>query len=160
MCKGTTSNPRGQARRRCTRLQTYWRLYDPDRLRHSLIDGRPAPWQEVLGNLARGVADARLSGRPIVLVTGAVLSPTRRALIEELTRAFPTVEHVSWEPTVSDEEQAAIQACYGSAVRMRPRLDKARVLVCLEADPLRHGAPAVAADFGEPTVARRPLEIR
>ena len=47
----------------------------------------------------------------------------------------------------SDEEQAAIQACYGSAVRMRPRLDKVRVLVCLEADPLRNGTPAVAADF-------------
>ena len=151
--QGNDLDPHGQGKAPLRAIADVLRLYDPDRLRHSLIDGRPAPWQEVLGNLARGVADARLSGRPIVLVTGAVLSPTRRALIEELTRAFPTVEHVSWEPTVSDEEQAAIQACYGSAVRMRPRLDKARVLVCLEADPLRNGTPAVAADFAS---RRRP----
>jgi Fe-S-cluster-containing dehydrogenase component/anaerobic selenocysteine-containing dehydrogenase len=134
--EGNDLDPRCQGKAPLRAIADVLRLYDPDRMRNSLIDGRPAPWDEVLGRLVRGVADARLSGRPIVLLTGADLSPTRRALIAELSRAFPTIEHLSWEPTASDAEQAALDACFGSAARMSPRLDKARVLVCFEADPL------------------------
>ncbi len=127
------------------------RLYDPDRLRGPLVDGRSASWDQALARLERGLSTARSSGRPIVLLTGATPSPTRRALIEDLERALPSLEPVFWEPAASDTEQEALRTCFGSAAR--PRLDRARVVLSVGADPLADAAPDAVAGFA---ARRRP----
>ncbi|MCP4658968.1 MAG: twin-arginine translocation signal domain-containing protein, partial [bacterium] len=82
-------------------------LYDPDRLRQPLRDGVPpegdkwgvpASWDDALGHVLKGLQEADQAGRGILLVTGAIVSPSRRALLAELAKALPTLRHVAWEP--------------------------------------------------------------
>ena len=151
--QGNDLDPLGRGAAPLRAVADVLRLYDPDRLRHSLIDGTQARWDDAVARLVRGVSDASAARRPVVLLTGAMPSPTRRALVADLARVLPTLEHVRWEPVVSDEEQAALRACFGNLTRPRPRLERARALLAIEADPLGDGAPEVIAAFAD---QRRP----
>jgi len=109
-------------------------LYDPDRLRRPLLDGKPASWAEAMARVVRVLKEAAASQKEMLLLTGAVLSPTRRALIEDLKKALPGLRHVSWEPVASDAEPAAARAAFGEWRIPRYRLDRAEVILALQAD--------------------------
>src|SRR5664279_5147497 len=67
-------------------------LYDPDRLRGPQWNGQPCTWKEAVDQLARGLKEA--SGKGIALITPAVLSPSRKAVISRLAEALPGLRHV------------------------------------------------------------------
>jgi anaerobic selenocysteine-containing dehydrogenase len=78
------------------------RLYDPDRLKAPRIRGRQVSWPEADGRLRTALQSAKAAGSPVLLVTGAVLSPSRRALLAQVKAALPTLEHLAWEPAAGD----------------------------------------------------------
>jgi len=125
-------------------------LYDPERPRTPLVDGEPAAWGAALGRLHEALRQARNAGRPVLLLTGAVLSPSARALIDELKRALPTLRHVQWEPAADHASRLAALACFGEAVLPRRRFDRARVVLSFEDDFLGDGDdPGAIAGFAE-----------
>ncbi len=130
-------------------------LYDPDRLRAPKLDGRPATWAQAEARLAAAVGDARTAGRPVLLLTGALASPTRKALVAELKAVLPTLEHLAWEPAESGAAQEASEALFGTPVAARPRLGPAKVILSLGADFLNGDDPESIAAFMAP---RRPAE--
>ncbi|HEX4845439.1 MAG TPA: TAT-variant-translocated molybdopterin oxidoreductase, partial [Geothrix sp.] len=103
------------------------RLYDPDRLRAPKSDGRIVGWAEAESRLQGAVKDAKAAGKAVLLISGAVASPSRRALLADLKAALPTLEHLAYEPAAGDAAEVAAQASYGQAVDLQPRLDKAKV---------------------------------
>ena len=131
------------------------RLYDPDRLRGPKIQGRPASWPEAEQALIAALAAAKRENRPVLLLTGATSSPTRKALLADLKAALPTLEHLAWEPALGDGAQEGALAAYGMPVEIRPRLDKAKVILSLGADFLNGEDPEAIAAF---TARRRPSE--
>ena len=131
------------------------RLYDPDRLRGPKISGRPSSWVEAEQMLVAALASARREAKPVLLLTGATSSPTRRALIKELAAAVPTLRHLAWEPALGDSAQEGVVAAYGAPLELRPRLDKAKVILSLGADFLNGEDPEAIAAF---TAKRRPSE--
>jgi molybdopterin-containing oxidoreductase family iron-sulfur binding subunit len=123
-------------------------LYDPDRLRNPLAYGKAATWEQADQAIARILKDARTANRPVLLITDAVISPTRRALIQDLKRALPDLVHASWEPAAPQAEILAARALYGEAVMPRLRLDLAQVVLSLDADFLGADAvPSYVQDF-------------
>ncbi|HEV7519208.1 MAG TPA: TAT-variant-translocated molybdopterin oxidoreductase, partial [Thermoanaerobaculia bacterium] len=103
-------------------------LYDDQRLRGPLLGGRAATWPEVDAFVAgRLAAVAARQGR-IVLLTGTVTSPATRQLIGEWLARHPGARHVVYEPV----SQAALRLAAGAVPRYH--LDRARLLVALEAD--------------------------
>ena len=88
-------------------------LYDPDRLRAPADDGASATWEQAEQALVRALQDARQSGQSVLLLTDAVVSPTRRALIEDLKRTLPSLRHAAWEPAAL----AARSACRPGSLR-------------------------------------------
>jgi Fe-S-cluster-containing dehydrogenase component len=119
-------------------------LYDPDRLRAPLSDGRPVPWATALDRLVAGLS----AGKGGVLVTGAVLSPTRRALIARLQEAVPGLRHIEWEPAADHAGREVERALLGDLRPTRYRFDRADVVVALEADFLGTWGDTVAAIAG------------
>ena len=109
-------------------------LYDPDRLRSPLNKSVPARWGDAEKFLSRTLADARLGNRPVLLLTGAILSPTQKALIELLKTALPSMLHASWEPFAPLTEMTVMQALYGKPVFSTPRLENAGVILSLQSD--------------------------
>ncbi len=130
-------------------------LYDPDRLRAPVRGTSPCSWSDAEKALSDTLSDARLAGKQVLLLTGAILSPTQKALIEDLKTALPSLLHASWEPIAPFTEIAAIKSIYGETAIPVPRLDRADVILSLQSDFLgsETNAPIFAKDF----VSRRTI---
>jgi molybdopterin-containing oxidoreductase family iron-sulfur binding subunit len=129
-------------------------LYDPDRLRGPLIEGRPGTWKAAVEQLARALKDAAKQHKGIVLVTPAVLSPTRQALIARLAQALPSMCHIPWEPAADHQERQAQRELFGEIRLPQHRFDKAQTIVALEADFLGTLGDTVSAIAGFSSMRR------
>ena len=121
-------------------------LYDPDRLREPLADGRPTTWPAAVARLA--VALRAAAGQGAVLVTSAVLSPSRRALIARLAAAVPGLRHLQWEPAADHDGRQAERELLGEARLPVYRFERAEVVLALEADFLGTWGDVAAAIKG------------
>jgi molybdopterin-containing oxidoreductase family iron-sulfur binding subunit len=130
------------------------RLYDPDRLRNPMAKGRLLTWPDAEARLLEGVKAARVAGKRILLLSGASPSPTRRALLAELKRAVPELDHLAWEPAAGDAQLQAAKTSFGLPVELRSRLSKAQVVLSLGCDFLNGEDPEAIAAFA----ARRRLQ--
>ncbi len=124
-------------------------LYDPDRLSKPVRDGAGSTWEVALGEIARALVQARDGGKPVLLLTGAVVSPSQLALINDLKKVLPSLRHAAWEPAAPQAALLAAQALYGEALLPRLRLDRADVILSLQADFLgvEGDAPNMMQDF-------------
>ena len=124
-------------------------LYDPDRLRRPSRGGTAAAWEESDREIVRALRGSRDDGSPVLLLTDAVVSPTRSALIQDLKKALPALRHAAWEPAAPHAGILAAQALYGEAALPRMRLDRADVIAAFEADFLgsQGDAAAMIRDF-------------
>jgi molybdopterin-containing oxidoreductase family iron-sulfur binding subunit len=124
------------------------RLYDPDRLRAPRLDGRTLGWPEAEQAFHGALLAAKAAGKSVLLISGAVASPTRKALLASLKAALPTLEHLAIEPAAGDAAEVAAKASYGQAVDLQPRLAKADVILSLGADFLNGEDPEALAAWG------------
>ena len=75
------------------------RLYDPDRLRVPRLDGREAlGWDEAEAPPRSRPWPAAKARGPVLLLTGALESPTRKALVADLGGPCPGSGHLALEP--------------------------------------------------------------
>ncbi|MCO6417965.1 4Fe-4S dicluster domain-containing protein [Siccirubricoccus sp. KC 17139] len=137
-------------------------LYDPDRLRSPRRDGRPASWEVFLAELLPRLDPAR-GGEGLRLLTGPLTSPTLLRLIGALRERFPRMGWHTHAPIDEENARRGAELAFGRPLDLLPVLDRAEVVLCLDADPLgpgpdqiRHGrgfaaqrqARAGAARFG------------
>jgi Fe-S-cluster-containing dehydrogenase component/anaerobic selenocysteine-containing dehydrogenase len=123
------------------------RLYDPDRLRAPRFQGRGVSWADAESRLGNALRRAKAEGRGVLLLTGAVASPSRKALIADLMAALPTLKHVAWDAAAGDAAEAGARDAFGQAVEIVPRLDRARVILSLGSDFLNGSDVEAAAAF-------------
>jgi molybdopterin-containing oxidoreductase family iron-sulfur binding subunit len=121
------------------------RLYDPDRLRAPKAEGRTLGWAEAESRLQGALKAAKASGKPVLLISGAVASPTRKALLAEVKKALPTLEHLAYEPAAGDAAEEAAKASFGQSIEVLPRLARAKVILSLGADFLSGEDPEAQA---------------
>jgi len=124
------------------------RLYDPDRLRAPKASGRVTNWADVETQLHGALKGAKAAGKPVLLISGAVVSPSRKALLADLKAALPTLEHLAYEPAAGDAAEVAALASFGQPVDLQPRLDKAKVILSLGADFLNGEDPEALGAWG------------
>ena len=103
-------------------------LYDPERLRTPEQSGKTTTWP-----MAEKALQGALRG-PALLLTPAIQSPARQALLDRLRAALPGLRVAAWEAAAPHGALAAAQALFGAQLLPRLHLDKARVILCLEAD--------------------------
>jgi molybdopterin-containing oxidoreductase family iron-sulfur binding subunit len=111
-------------------------LYDPGRSANLLHRGEIVPWNRLMAELAQRATQWR-SGAPLALVTGTVTSPTLLRQIAALRQAFPALRWLAHEPFA--RSTAAADLAFGLPLETRLHLDRARVVVALDADPLGPG---------------------
>ncbi|HEX3473831.1 MAG TPA: molybdopterin dinucleotide binding domain-containing protein, partial [Kofleriaceae bacterium] len=109
-------------------------LYDEQRLREPLWDGKPAPWHEVDDQIATRLDDARTKQGKVVLLSTTVTSPTLLAVIERLRKAFPGFRHVTYDPVSASALRAASAQAFGGPVIPHYAFDRAKVIVGIDAD--------------------------
>jgi Fe-S-cluster-containing dehydrogenase component len=114
-------------------------LYDPDRSKTVLNNGAIASRQALnLAVQAQRQLMLQRSGEGFRLLTGRVSSPTLLRQIDDLLQMFPKAAWHVYEPVDGDAERAGAALAFGKPLSTVPRLEKANVLVSLDADPLGH----------------------
>lgn len=115
-------------------------LYDPDRSRTVLHDGAIASYEQLRQAQLTQVQQMRASGGDgFRLLTGRITSPTLLRQIDDLLQAFPKAAWHAYDPIDQDSSRAGSKLAYGQPLRALAHLDRARIIVSLDADPLGHG---------------------
>ena len=120
-------------------------LYDPARLQTVMQGALPASWDALNAALPPRLASHKArGGQGLTLLTGRITSPTELRLIKVLQGVYPAMNWRRYEPVDDDNARAGAKAAFGRPLDVRPRLQDAKVVLCLDADPLGPGPEQIA----------------
>ena len=108
-------------------------LYDPDRARAFKLKGKTktaADFEKALDELIAGAGD----GAEMAFLLEGNPSPTRERLRGEIEKKFPKAFWAVYEPLGDEAAVEAAQAAFGEGVRAVAQIDKADVILSLDAD--------------------------
>lgn len=112
-------------------------LYDTTRLRHPKEkageDFKEVPKFDVLD---KTIADklAALAGKPVVLLTSTLNSPSTAQVVAEFLAKYPGSRHVQYDAVSYSGMLLANEACYGKRALPSYHFDNAKVIISLGAD--------------------------
>lgn len=112
-------------------------LYDTARVRYPLQnDGKGFKEVTSFDAFDKLVADKinTLGGKPIVLLTSTINSPSTSQVITEFLAKYPGSRHVQYDAVSYSGMLLANEACYGKKAIPSYHFDKAKVIVSLSAD--------------------------
>ncbi len=115
-------------------------LYDPDRSQTLTYLGEIRPWNAFLAAM-RQTAESLppAQGEGLRILTETVSSPTLAGQVEDLLRELPRARWHQWEPVGRDNERAGAMLAFGEALQVHHDLEKADVVVSLDADFIGSG---------------------
>ncbi|RIH86211.1 TAT-variant-translocated molybdopterin oxidoreductase [Calidithermus roseus] len=120
-------------------------LYDPDRSKEVQNAGQPSTWAAFFSAFRAELRRQQASrGRGLRILTESVTSPSLEAALRRLMARYPEARWVSYEPVSFEQLYAGTQQLFGRAAWPVYRLEKARVIVALDADFL-HAWPGSVA---------------
>lgn len=132
-------------------------LYDPDRSQVTTHLGNIGPWSDFTATI-RTVLEAQreLQGAGLRILSGTVTSPTLADQLQGLLKKLPKARWHQYEPVGRDNARAGALAAFGTYTDTQYHLDKADVVLALDADFLTCGPASLrhVRDFS----ARRRIE--
>lgn len=105
-------------------------LYDTARLRQPYAEGHEATFEAIDRKVMEGLAGAGQS----YLLTGSLMSPTTREVINQFIAKYPGVKHIVYDPVSYSGMLLANEACYGKRALPSYHFDKAQTIFSLGAD--------------------------
>jgi MoCo/4Fe-4S cofactor protein with predicted Tat translocation signal len=112
-------------------------LYDPDRSRSIALRGEPKTWNDFVtawGELAE--AHAADGGEGLAVLAEPFASPTLARLAAEFRSRYPRARWATWEPVSDETRLAGLRSATGRDLEVLLRMDRASVILALDADPL------------------------
>ncbi len=125
-------------------------LYDPDRSQAITEAGRISSWNRFLAAVSGALDRQRArQGAGLRILTETVTSPTLASQVRALLAAFPSATWHQYEPAGRDAARLGARLAFGEFVETQYRLERADVILALDADFLGSGPGAVryARDF-------------
>ena len=112
-------------------------LYDTTRLRHPLqLSGgsfKEVPSFDAIDKMVMD-AVAGLSGKPLVLLTSTINSPSTLQIVSQFLSKYPGSRHVQYDAISNSGMLLANELSYGKRILPNYRFDKSKVIVSLGAD--------------------------
>ncbi len=119
-------------------------LWDPDRSQAVMREREISSWPNFLTAMAPEVLRLRQTGGAgLRLLTGTITSPTLGAQIQSLLAAYPEARWHVHQPLDAENHDAASTAAFGTPLDCQVHLEKADVIVSLDADFLGAGAASL-----------------
>jgi MoCo/4Fe-4S cofactor protein with predicted Tat translocation signal len=112
-------------------------LYDPDRSQGVRLKEEPRSWNDFVtawGELSK--AHAADGGASLAVLSESFSSPTLARLVSELRTRFPKLQWATYDAVSDENRLAGLRQATGRDVDLMLRLDRASVILCLDADPL------------------------
>ncbi len=124
-------------------------LYDPDRSQSITRNSRPSSWNDFQIAMANQINRLRANkGAGLRILTGMITSPTLANEIELLLKELPEARWHQYEPVHRDHARAGALMAFGEDVQPRYDLEKANVILSLDADFLGSGPGHLIATRG------------
>ena len=121
-------------------------LYEPDRSQTVTYLDEIRSWPALLSAMRLALEKAREGkGRGLRILSETVGSPTLGAQLSALTRDLPEARWHQWEPVNRDNAWAGAAAAFGSPLDSVVNLEKADVILSLDADFLACGPGHLAS---------------
>ncbi len=114
-------------------------LYDPDRSQTVIHEGRIESWAAFLTAIGNVRSQIAPRGSGVRILTETVTSPSLSAQIRALLAQFPDAKWHQYEPCARDAAHDGAVTAFGKPVNTVYHLDKADVIVSLDADFLTTG---------------------
>jgi molybdopterin-containing oxidoreductase family iron-sulfur binding subunit len=131
-------------------------LYDPDRSPVVIREGRVSNWSAFLKFLGSILEERkRIRGAGMRLLTESVVSPAMGGQMRELLAMYPEAKWHQWEPAGRDAARQGAQLAFGRDVNTVYHVDRADLVLSLDADFLRQGPGAVR--YAREFISRRKL---
>lgn len=109
-------------------------LYDSMRLKSPKIDSKSASWSEVDAKIKASLAEAKASGKQVVLLTNTLASPSSEKLIADFIAKNPTAKHIVYDSVSESAALDAFEAVYGERALADYDFSKANTIVSVGAD--------------------------
>src|SRR5262249_40205398 len=112
-------------------------LYDPDRSQSVTQSGARKAWSDFVtawGQLAK--AHDADEGAGLAILSESFSSPTLARLASELRARYPKVQWATYDAVSDENRLAGLKQATGRDVDLMLRLDRASVILALDADPL------------------------
>jgi len=112
-------------------------LYDPDRLQNPMRKAKSgeflkSTWQQVDSEILNALNSN--SGKGIAIITGKILSPTTKKVLDDFASKYPHTKIYSYELFNDELRNSAWKKCYGTDFYPLVKWDEAKVIVALESD--------------------------
>jgi MoCo/4Fe-4S cofactor protein with predicted Tat translocation signal len=115
-------------------------LYDPDRSQTVLRNGQINTWEAFVTELRMQLEQvAPQGGRGFRILTGTVVSPTMADQLRQLLEKHPNAAWHQYEPVNNDNALAGSRLAFGADVEPLCHLERADVILSLDADFLADG---------------------
>jgi MoCo/4Fe-4S cofactor protein with predicted Tat translocation signal len=115
-------------------------LYDPDRAKTPTRLGQVSAWQTFQSEAqSLAVSQKAVNGAGMRILAGTTTSPALAAQMEALQKLYPQAKWHQWEPAVGDGAREGANLAFGRVVNSVYRMDKADVIVSLDADFMTSG---------------------
>ena len=124
-------------------------LYDPDRSKSVLKDGKESTWDEFVVWWNGQYAKYRDNGgEGLAVLSETFNSPTLARLKREFEKTFPRAKWVAWEPVSDENIYKGIELATGQVLQPVYDFGKAKVILSLDSDFLGTESEAVANTRG------------
>jgi MoCo/4Fe-4S cofactor protein with predicted Tat translocation signal len=112
-------------------------LYDPDRSQSVTQQGAAKSWSDfVTAWGALSEAHASDGGAGLAILSESFSSPTLARLASELRTRYPRLQWATYDAVSDESRLAGLRAATGRDLDLMLRLDRAAVILALDADPL------------------------
>ena len=112
-------------------------LYDPDRSQSVTLQGKRKSWSDFAtawGQLAE--AHGADGGSGLAILSESFCSPTLARLASELRSRYPRVQWATYDAVSDENRLEGVRQATGRGLDLMLRLDRAAVILALDADPL------------------------
>src|ERR1700678_1374517 len=109
-------------------------LYDPDRSKTVMHDGRISDWESFEAAMANAKTQLLTGGTGVRILTETVTSPSLAAQLQNMLKQFPGSQWHQYEPCGRDNVREGARLAFGKPVNTVYKLDQADVIVSLDAD--------------------------
>jgi len=106
-------------------------LYDKARLRQPYAEGHEATFAAIDRRIMEGMA---ANSGQAYLLTGSIISPTTKEVINQFIAKYPNVKHIVYDPVSYSGMLLANEASYGKRTLPSYHFDKAQTIFSLGAD--------------------------
>jgi molybdopterin-containing oxidoreductase family iron-sulfur binding subunit len=128
-------------------------LYDDSRYKHATRDKEVIGWEEADRDIMGKLAEISARRGKIVILSGTLISPTTKAVMEGFRRKYPGTEIITYDASSQSGMLKANQETFGGRGIPLYRFDKADVIVSFGADFL--GSWLSTAEYTAQYASRR-----